>query len=170
MDNNNTNNDGNKNDDNNNLWDFNKSAEYRTKKSGNLNKSGMFIFVLMLAAAILVAVLSAIEKKTGFLKSSPNHVPERSSNSDYIAVLHVTGVITSSGENYNQLWLLNTVDKLKNDPKNQALFLNINSPGGGVYESDEAYLALKDYAEEKPVYAYFEQLAASGELMFKKRA
>ncbi|GMO59054.1 MAG: hypothetical protein Ta2A_04800 [Treponemataceae bacterium] len=167
MDNNNfdgSNGGGGDNGNSNDLWDFNQTENQAKNRKNGINRPGVFIFVLMFAAAILVAVLSAVEKKTGFLKSpsSPNYVPEKSSNSDYIAVMHITGVITDSGKNYNQQWLLDTVEWLKDDPKNQAIFLNIDSPGGGVYESDGAYLALKDYAESKPVYAYFGQLAASG--------
>ena len=42
--------------------------------------------------------------------------------------------------------------------------LTVDSPGGGVYESDEVYLALCDYTEHtgRPVYAYMATLAASG--------
>ena len=39
----------------------------------------------------------------------------------------------------------------------------IDSPGGTVYEADEAYLALQDYKTTgKPVYVYQGKLAASG--------
>ena len=36
------------------------------------------------------------------------------------------------------------IKNAKNDPNNRGILLNINSPGGTVYESDEAYLALMD--------------------------
>lgn len=59
---------------------------------------------------------------------------------------------------------MNTISALAQDKKNEGIILFIDSPGGGVYESDEAYLALLDYKEQtgRPVYAYMGQLAASG--------
>ncbi len=84
--------------------------------------------------------------------------------SDYIGVIYVKGVISSSGRNYNQSWILKTIKNLKADEKNHGILLFIDSPGGGVYESDETYLALEDYKNStgKPVFAYFGSIAASG--------
>ncbi len=47
---------------------------------------------------------------------------------------------------------------------NEALMLYVDTPGGGVYESDELYLKIKEYQEttERPVYAYFASQATSG--------
>lgn len=81
-----------------------------------------------------------------------------------IARIKIEGVIEKEGESYNQKWLLETIEKLTKDKKNAAIILYIDSPGGSVYESDEAFLAIKKYKEEskRPVYAYFASLAASG--------
>lgn len=81
-----------------------------------------------------------------------------------IARIKIEGMIQKEGETYNQKWLLETIEKLAKDKKNCAIILYIDSPGGSVYESDEAYLAIKKYKEEtkRPVYAYFASLAASG--------
>lgn len=81
-----------------------------------------------------------------------------------IAKIKIDGVIEREGETYNQKWLLETIEKLTKDKRNAAIILYIDSPGGSVYESDEAYLAIKKYKEEskRPVYAYFSSLAASG--------
>ena len=81
-----------------------------------------------------------------------------------IARIKIEGVIEKENENYNQKWLLETIEKLTQDKSNAALMLYINSPGGSVYEADEVYVALKKYKEEskRPVYAYFASLAASG--------
>lgn len=81
---------------------------------------------------------------------------------DYIGILKIEGTIEKENSEYNQQWLLETIERLINDPQNKALILEINSPGGSVYESDEAYLALRTYAEQKPLYAYCASLAASG--------
>lgn len=83
--------------------------------------------------------------------------------SDYCAVLKVEGVIQEKNKSYNHEWFIKTVNALKNDVKNHGILLEINSPGGTVYQSDEIYLALLDYKKSgKPVYAYLESIAASG--------
>ena len=81
----------------------------------------------------------------------------------YIALLYVEGVITDAGRTYNQNWILDTIDELY-EKNNEGILLYLNSPGGGVYESDEVYLALQDYKREtgRPVYAYLGPMAASG--------
>ena len=85
-----------------------------------------------------------------------------SRNTPYIARLYITGTIQEAGETYNQQWLMDTIDALDNDKNNLAIVLYIDSPGGSVYESDETFLRLLKYAENKPVYAYFASMAASG--------
>ncbi|MBP7479409.1 MAG: signal peptide peptidase SppA [Spirochaetaceae bacterium] len=81
---------------------------------------------------------------------------------DYIGVLKIEGTIEPENSEYNQRWLLETIERLTNDPQNRVLVIEINTPGGSVYESDEAYLALRSYAQQKPLYAYCTSLAASG--------
>ena len=81
---------------------------------------------------------------------------------DYIGVLRIEGTIEAENSEYNQRWLLDTIERLNNDPQNRALVVEINTPGGSVYESDEVYTALRSYAQHKPLYAYCASLAASG--------
>ncbi len=81
---------------------------------------------------------------------------------EYVGVLTIKGVIEDENNEYNQKWILETIELLKNDPQNRALLLKINTPGGSVYESDEVYTALRSYAQEKPLYAYCASMAASG--------
>lgn len=95
-----------------------------------------------------------------FFKNGKPSVPAHRGN--YIARLYITGTITGAGDSYNQKWLLDTIDELENDENNKGIILFINSPGGAVYESDEAYLRLLEYRKSKPVYAYMGSLAASG--------
>lgn len=82
----------------------------------------------------------------------------------YVSVIYISGVISEENKTYNQKWLLRKIKNAKNDKNNRGILLKINSPGGTVYESDEAYLALMDYKKttDRPVYAYFGSLAASG--------
>ncbi len=122
-------------------------------------KTGLVIFIVIVAAALGIAALSLAGTKTTVrrTRSDKKHI-----SSEYVAVLSVTGVIMEDGSEYNQDWLLDTVDMLKQDKKNRGIFLYVDSPGGSVYETDEAFLALRDYAAAKPVRAHFGRIAASG--------
>lgn len=88
----------------------------------------------------------------------------KSTSRPYISVIHITGVISEENRTYNQKWLLHQIKKAAEDKNNRGILLKIDSPGGTVYESDEAYLALRDYklSTSRPVLAYFGPLAASG--------
>ena len=81
----------------------------------------------------------------------------------YIAALYIEGQISEENVDYSQKWLLSTIRALKNDKNNEAIALFINSPGGAVYQADEAYLALQDYKTTgKPIFVYQGPMAASG--------
>ncbi len=141
------------------------------------NKS-IFLIFLILAVAIFFSLLlknctknveshfetnfssGKITKKFGY-SSGKNRF---SLASDYIALLYIQGVIQKANRDYNQKWLLETIETLSEDKKNRGILLFVDSPGGTVYESDEAYLALLDYKKQtgRPIYAYFASLAASG--------
>lgn len=88
----------------------------------------------------------------------------KGTKSPYVSVIYITGVISEENKTYNQKWLLRQIKNAQNDKNNRGILLKIDSPGGTVYESDEAYLALEEYkrATERPVFAYFGSLAASG--------
>ncbi|MBE6349472.1 MAG: signal peptide peptidase SppA [Spirochaetaceae bacterium] len=81
-----------------------------------------------------------------------------------IAKIIIEGTIEKENDSYKQEWVLSTIKMLKTKKDIAGIIVYINSPGGGVYESDEVYEALLQYKEEtkKPVYAYFASLAASG--------
>ncbi|MDD7459192.1 MAG: signal peptide peptidase SppA [Spirochaetales bacterium] len=83
---------------------------------------------------------------------------------EYIARIEIKGVITEAGDTYSQKWIEDTLKELKEDKNNKGIILTINSPGGGIYEADETYLAILDYKKEtkRPVYAYCKSLTASG--------
>ncbi len=105
-----------------------------------------------------------IGKFINLAKGNESDSTAKKTKNPYIAVIYIRGVISEENKTYNQKWLLKQIKRAKNDPNNRGILVNINSPGGTVYESDEAYLALLDYKEatKRPVYAYFEALAASG--------
>jgi protease-4 len=74
-----------------------------------------------------------------------------------IAVVELTGVITSSDEFVRQ------VKKYRDDRSIKALLVRIDSPGGGVVPSQEMYEELKKTRETgKPVIVSMGSLAASG--------
>lgn len=90
---------------------------------------------------------------------------------DFIGVVDVQGVImnattTSMFETlaYDHQRTLDYIDTLMDADNNKGIFLTVNSPGGGVYESDELYLKLMEYKEKtgRPVWAYMETEACSG--------
>jgi protease-4 len=89
----------------------------------------------------------------------------------YIATLYVNGLITQVQTDtfgipigYQHKWMIKKIDDLMADYNNRGLILFIDSPGGGIYESDELYLKLNDYKEKtgRPVYAVMGSMATSG--------
>lgn len=139
----------------------------------NKFKSGLtvFIIILVVIAGVCFFDLSNMERNTSFIptkttgvishKGSKN-LPKNYKNK-YIAQVYIEGTIEEANIDYNQAWILSTINKLKNDEKNVAIALYIDSPGGAVYQADEVYLALQDYKTQgKKIYVYMGPMAASG--------
>lgn len=146
----------------------------------NYSKKGLAVFActIILAAAIFIfntassalnknakSTISAVSNsdakiKDKLLGKKENKFPKN----EYIAKLFIKGVISEANDSYNQEWILSTIKDLQEDTNNRGIILVINSPGGGVYQADEVFLALEKYKKEteRPVYAYFTSLAASG--------
>lgn len=121
------------------------------------SKKGLIVLVVLVIAALVSAGAKLAKPSSSVVTSIKNH------SKQYIAVLNVRGVIQERGLEYNQHWILSTIETLKKDSKNAGILLFIDSPGGTVYHSDETYLALLNYkASGKKVYAYFGSMAASG--------
>lgn len=133
-----------------------------------------FVFVSG-ASALINAYTSSIAKesenslKSAALSSGNVSIPSE----DFIGVVKVEGVIQdtsssgsifSSSEAYNHQKTLNYIDEMINSRDNKGIILYVNSPGGGVYESDELYLKLKQYKEEtgRVVWTYMANQACSG--------
>ncbi|MBQ9495726.1 MAG: signal peptide peptidase SppA [Treponema sp.] len=128
--------------------------------TGNAKRNGIIVFIIILIIAVGVSVFAPLNARRHASSNSFLSVFGK----EYIAALYIEGEIRSEGKTYNQQWLLDTISALGEDSKNKAIILFIDSPGGGVYEADEAYLALREYTEKtsRPVYAYMGPLAASG--------
>jgi protease-4 len=107
---------------------------------------------------------NSFKKFLDFARNSDSDTKSKSLKNPYVAIINITGIISEENKTYNQKWLLHKIRNAKNDKNNRGILLKIDSPGGTVYESDEAYLALEDYkaATGRPIFAYFTSLAASG--------
>lgn len=129
-------------------------------------KKGLKIWILIIIGIILLGILissvgcNIITDKDKIKPTGP-----------YIGALYVDGVIASDNRDnwglpygYQHKFTLEAIDDMIKDSKNKGLILFVNSPGGGVYESDELYFKLKEYkdATKRPIYAYMASMAASG--------
>lgn len=87
-----------------------------------------------------------------------------------IAVIDVSGTISSGeggfGEDntFDGAWATTTIKKLSNDHSNVAILLRVNTPGGSAAVTDDIYHEIICYKKNtgRPVYAYFNNIAASG--------
>lgn len=86
-----------------------------------------------------------------------------------VAVLSLDGAITSSNSyglttGYDHGMFMEELNRVYMDPTVKAVFLMVNSPGGGVYESREIRDAIQKIRTENeiPVYVYMQSMAASG--------
>ncbi len=93
---------------------------------------------------------------------------EDNDSANKIAVVEVTGIITSSSVDqggYNLAELIKAQLKRANeDDRVKAVILKVDSPGGEVMASDEIYREIVDFQQRthKPVIASMGSLAASG--------
>lgn len=96
---------------------------------------------------------------------------EAGSSNEKIAKLVVEGTIIDDGTSglfstggYNHSSFMKQLAKIKNDSTIKGILLEINSPGGSVYETAEISRALKEIQKDKkiPIYASMESQAASG--------
>lgn len=88
-----------------------------------------------------------------------------------LALIKLEGVIVDNSTNssylntpYNHKLLLRQLEAAFSREDIQGIILQINSPGGGVYESDEIYNRITDLKNryKKPLVVYMGQEAASG--------
>ncbi|WP_188207959.1 signal peptide peptidase SppA [Alkalibacillus aidingensis] len=97
-------------------------------------------------------------------------VREDGTGSEKVAVIHLNGVIQSddvggviNASTYNHRVLLEMLDHAKEDEGIEGVVLRVNTPGGGVVESEEIHDQIVSLQEEdKPVYVSMGNTAASG--------
>lgn len=143
---------------------------YRFDESaGKQRKKGLKGWKIWLLIVLGIALIAALLFAAGIGRSNKDVVA--TPNSPYIGVLYVEGTIAASNvdswgvaSGYQHQFTLDSIDEMISDSDNKGLVLYVDSPGGGVYESDELYLKINEYKEKtkRPVYAYFGSMAASG--------
>lgn len=81
-----------------------------------------------------------------------------------VAILYANGNITSGtgSSGIQDKYLVNEIEKLKNDDDIKAVVFRINSGGGSAYASEQIWKAIEDLKAEKPVIASMGDMAASG--------
>ncbi|MEG2323568.1 MAG: signal peptide peptidase SppA [Anaerovoracaceae bacterium] len=136
-------------------------------------KKPLIIFASILVGIILLGVacsnigITTVDS-TGIISSDGKDYAD--TKEDHITVIHVEGEIADTeassevGDTYNHQWTLDRISEAKDNINNKGLIIFVNTPGGGVYESDELYVKLKEYKEEtgRPVYSAMGSMAASG--------
>lgn len=135
--------------------------------------AAVLIFTFVCSASILTNSLSTkIVDRQNLLNSilettSGYELPSE----EFVGVVTVDGTIMDTASTsiftqvgYNHQKTLQYIDDLKNSYNNKGILLCVNSPGGGVYESDELYQKLMEYKEttNRPVWTYMKNQACSG--------
>jgi protease-4 len=140
-------------------------GEQRERRAGGWRK-GVLIYIAVFVGILLLGF--AFREMFADYDDASAGAPDR----PYIAQFNVIGTISSvpvvdmlgNMSGYYHDWTLARIDDCLYDGENKGLILFVDSPGGGVYESDELYLKLREYREftERPVYAVMGSMAASG--------
>jgi protease-4 len=139
-------------------------------------RNALIIIAGILAAVVLLGVsctqmANSIIGTLGLSGASYSEKEISLPSHDYVAQVSVEGSIQSGNQDYLGMaygyqhgWTLELLKELAEDPNNKGILLWVNSPGGTIYESDELYLALKEYKEVtgRPMYAAMGNMAASG--------
>lgn len=132
---------------------------------GSSRKKGLIIclIVVLVVVAAGVGCNSAFSRITSIKGNSSSKYEFRD---EYVGVLGLKGTITDgeSGDGYNQKWIIERINQMKNDDKNKGILLNVNTPGGNAYATAELYKTLMEYkkASGNPIFVYFGSQATSG--------
>lgn len=139
------------------------------KKKSKLTgwKKGLVVFLIVALAVVGVGVGCSMGVAKLVANGGAIADADYDFSNDYIGVLYIEGTMNSDNDpqdTYNQSWLLDRIEQMKNDPYNQAMVLHVNTPGGSTYTIDELYLAIMEYKEQtgRPVYTYMDSQATSG--------
>ena len=148
-----------------------------------MKKKQILCLILAFALFIVTGVSSVLSHKAADNKSSAledvlyqmtsgaSQIPA----GNFYAVIDIYGTIQATPDtttdlfsgatiSYDHSYYMELVDVLMSTPNCKGIILDVDSPGGTVYESDEFYLKLLEYKATtgKPIYAYFRSTACSG--------
>jgi protease-4 len=130
-----------------------------------------FLFLSVLANLVLFALAMGGEADgipiARRMRYEERFVQGDASTRDKIAVVYLTGVISSSADGYyDEEGMVGEIkDQLQqavDDHGVKAIILRINSPGGEVVASDAIYQAVVAARDAKPVVASMDSVGASG--------
>jgi protease-4 len=119
--------------------------------------SAMFIFLIVFIVGIVagVSALASATEDNGIVQSSVT----QEGTSSTIAILNISGVIDGSNAEFSR----QAVEEIVKNKNVRAVILRVNSPGGGVTESDEIWHYIQKIKEAKiPLIASYGGVAASG--------
>lgn len=128
--------------------------------------------LFFISIGVQMAASVATADMDEFFSFSPfdEKVIEEGSPTNKIAVISLNGVIQDTGQSawntyaYNHSRFLESIETAGKDPLVSGIILRVNTPGGGVVESDEIHDKIIKVQEEynKPVYVSMGNMAASG--------
>nr|WP_319489214.1 signal peptide peptidase SppA [uncultured Caproiciproducens sp.] len=132
-----------------------------------------FVFVFVCGANILVKNASQAQSKKALAESVLNSIGTQVQlpSTPFVGVVEVDGTIMKSTtssllptEGYNHVKTLSLIDQLQKSGNNKGILMDVNTPGGSVYETDELYQRLLKYKKEtgRPVWTYMGAEACSG--------
>lgn len=121
--------------------------------SSNKNSKALFGIFAMVFVFFVILVIFASYTMNAFNETSS---AEKNANRAHIGVIEVDGVIMDSKDTID---LLQTAE---DDKQIQAIIIRVNSPGGSVGPTQEIYEEIVRIDKNKPVYASFAGVAASG--------
>lgn len=150
-----------------------------------MNKKQIIGLIAAVLCFVFVGVANVMTKAVSNKMSNKNEETKKTFESilnsekitlptkDFVGVVKVEGTIKDGSnsksifqneQSYDHKQTLKYIDSMIESKNNKGIILYVNSPGGGVYESDELYLKLKEYKEKKgcPVWTYMASQACSG--------
>lgn len=138
-------------------------------------------WIALLIAIILVVASISVQLVTSLTSNLFSQLTEIENQSDEmlirdgdfdkkIAVVSLNGVIMDLGkpsffdDGYNHEAFLNNLERAFEDDSVDAIILEVDSPGGGVFETEEIHRLIQESKEEfdKPLYVSMGGMAASG--------
>lgn len=135
----------------------------KNSRDSKSNRKALIIFgAILIGIAVLAFAVSAVSDSVAGRDKTTSGAADVGEK--YIGVLYIEGTIGQDDPAYNQEYNIDAVEGMMANDKNKAMMLYVNTPGGGVYESDELHLKILEYQEKtgRPVYVYMASQATSG--------